>query len=133
MRLAYLFSRYPVISQTFIDTEMLALERAGVELEIFSIYPPPTSFRHGHAARLKAPIHYAPPQTILKLGEQEAKRTGRWPTALIAEHDRKYGAQYKAALRARNALYFADFFPAARLHPFSRALRQSRGAHGAVS
>ncbi len=110
MRIAYLFSRYPVVSQTFVDTEMLALERAGVELEIFSVYPPHTSFRHGHAAKLKAPIHYAPPQSILKLGEQEAKQNGRWPAELIAAHDRKYGAQYKAALRARNALYFADVF-----------------------
>lgn len=110
VRLAYLFSRYPVISQTFIDTEMLAMERAGVELEIFSIYPPPTSFRHGHAARLKAPIHYAPPQSILKLGEQRAKAEGRWPAELIAAHDRKYGTDYKAGLRARNALYFADLF-----------------------
>jgi glycosyltransferase involved in cell wall biosynthesis len=89
---------------------MLALERAGVELEIFSIYPPPTSFRHGHARRLKAPIHYAPPQTILKLREQAAKAEGRWPAELIEAHDRKYGAAYKAALRARNALYFADLF-----------------------
>jgi len=37
VRLAYLFSRYPIVSQTFVDTEMIALERAGVELEIFSI------------------------------------------------------------------------------------------------
>ena len=28
MRLAYLYSRYPVISQTFCDMEMLELERA---------------------------------------------------------------------------------------------------------
>lgn len=112
MRLAYLFSRYPIVSQTFVDTEMLALERAGVELEIFSIYPPPTSFRHGHARRLKAPIHYAPPQSILKLREQQAKQEGRWPTALVAEHDRKYGPHYKSSLRARNALYFADLFNA---------------------
>lgn len=89
---------------------MLALERAGVELEIFSIYPPPTSFRHGHAKRIKAPIHYAPPQNILKLHEQAAKAEGRWPSALIAAHDQKYGPEYKASLRARNALYFADLF-----------------------
>jgi glycosyltransferase involved in cell wall biosynthesis len=110
VRLAYLFSRYPIVSQTFCDTEILALERSGVELELFSIYPPPTSFRHGHAARMKAQIHYAPPSAILKLGEQEAKRTGRWPEQLIAAHDQRYGAEYKAALRARNALYFADLF-----------------------
>ncbi len=91
---------------------MLALERTGVELEIFSIYPPHTSFRHGHYAKLKAPVHYAPPQSILKLGEQEAKRTGRWPADLVASHERKYGPDYKAAIRARNALYFADLFKA---------------------
>ena len=118
MRLAYLFSRYPIVSQTFCDTEILALERMGVELELYSIYPPPTSFRHGHAARIKAEIHYAPPQTILKLGEQQAKRAGRWPERYIAEHDRRYGKEYKAALRARNALYFADLFKARGLTHF---------------
>jgi len=30
--LAYLFSRYPVVSQTFCDSEMLALEARGVPL-----------------------------------------------------------------------------------------------------
>jgi glycosyltransferase involved in cell wall biosynthesis len=112
VRLAYLFSRYPIVSQTFCDTEILALERLGVELELYSVYPPPTSFRHGHAARIKAPIHYAPPQQILKLGEQNAKRAGRWPEKFIAEHEKHYGQEYKAALRARNALYFADLFKA---------------------
>ena len=43
MRLGYLYSRYPVLSQTFCDTEMLALERLGFELEIGSVYPPLTS------------------------------------------------------------------------------------------
>jgi glycosyltransferase involved in cell wall biosynthesis len=110
VRLAYLFSRYPIVSQTFCDTEIMALERLGVELELYSIYPPPTSFRHGHATRIRAPIHYAPPQPILKLGEQQAKRSGRWPAAYIAEHEQRYGREYKAPLRARNALYFADLF-----------------------
>ena len=110
VRLAYLYSRYPIVSQTFCDTEMLALEKMGVEIEIYSIYPPPTSFRHGHAARLKAPIHFAPPPAVLKLGEQEARKSGRWPTELIAKHDELYGPEYKANLRARNALYFADVF-----------------------
>ena len=112
MRLAYLFSRYPVVSQTFCDTEMLALEGLGVDLDICSIYPPPTSFRHGHAARMRAEIHYAPPAPILRLGEQQAKLSGRWPEKFIADHERRYGREYKAALRARNALYFADLFAA---------------------
>src|SRR5205085_2595668 len=48
MRLGYLYSRYPVLSQTFYDAEMLALERLGFELEIGSVYPPLTSLRHEH-------------------------------------------------------------------------------------
>jgi glycosyltransferase involved in cell wall biosynthesis len=110
MRLGYLYSRYPVLSQTFCDTEMLALERLGFELEIGSVYPPLTSLRHEHIARLRAPIHYAPPQEILKISEKNAKRNGKWPHDLVKRHDRKYGPSAKAEQRARNALYFADYF-----------------------
>ena len=86
MKLGYLYSRYPVISQTFCDAEMLALERRGLELTIGSVYPPLTSLRHEHVSGLRAPIHYASPQEILKISERKAKRN------------------------LRNALYFADFF-----------------------
>ncbi len=110
MRLAYLYSRYPVISQTFCDTEMLALERRGWSFEIGSIHPPHTSLRHEHAARLQAPIHYAPPPEILKIHERRAKEDDRWPVALVARHEQRYGAAGKAGLRARNALYFAELF-----------------------
>ena len=113
MRIGYLYSRYPVISQTFCDAEMLALERRGIELVIASIYPPLTSLRHEYIARLGAPIHYAPPQQILKIWEQNAKArraTFKWPAKLVAQHDQKYGLSLKSEQRARNALYFAEFF-----------------------
>lgn len=110
MRLAYLYSRYPVISQTFCDMEMLELERRGSDLLVGSVHPPLISLRHEHAARLKAPIYYAPPSTVLRLWEKKTKENGRWPQALIDAHDRKYGAAFKAALRARNASYFAELF-----------------------
>src|SRR2546426_9779665 len=110
MRLGYLYSRYPVISQTFCDAEMLALERCGLKLEIGSIYPPLTSLRHEHISCLRAPIHYAPPQEILRISEKNAKIAGRWPRDLVEQHERRYGPGIKACLRARNALYFADFF-----------------------
>jgi len=48
MRLGYLYSRYPVLSQTFCDMEMLELERRGFELVVGSIHPPLTSIRHPH-------------------------------------------------------------------------------------
>jgi glycosyltransferase involved in cell wall biosynthesis len=110
MRLGYLYSRYPVLSQTFCDAEMLALERLGFELEIGSVYPPLTSLRHEHIACLRAPIHYAPPQEILKISEKNAKMDGKWPRNLVDRHERKYGPSVKAQQRARNALYFADHF-----------------------
>ena len=110
MRLGYLYSRYPVLSQTFCDTEMLELERRGFSLLLGSIHPPHTSLRHAHAARLQAPIHYAPPSPILRLWEERAKEDFRWPDKLIHEHERKYGAKFKPALRARNAAYFAYLF-----------------------
>jgi len=110
MRLGYLYSRYPVISQTFCDAEMLALERLGLDLTIGSIYSPLTSLRHEHISSLRAPIHYAPPQEILRVSEKKAKIAGRWPRNLVERHDERYGPVVKAEQRARNALYFADFF-----------------------
>jgi glycosyltransferase involved in cell wall biosynthesis len=134
MRLGYLYSRYPVISQTFCDAEMLALERLGVELEIGSIYPPLTSLRHEHISRIRAPIHYAPPQKILRIWEKEAKagRTaGKWPRHLVDRHERKYGPGVKAEQRARNALYFADFFTRNRVDRFHVHFA-NRAAHTAL-
>jgi glycosyltransferase involved in cell wall biosynthesis len=110
MRLGYLYSRYPVISQTFCDAEMLALEQRGFELVIGSVYPPLTSLRHEYIAGLRAPIHYAPPQEILRILERNAKTTRKWPRDLVEQHDGRYGAKAKAEQRARNALYFAEFF-----------------------
>src|SRR5216684_2075270 len=110
MRLGCLYSRYPVISQTFCDTEMLALERFGLALEIGSIYSPLTSLRHEHISRLRAPIHYAPPQQILRIWEKNANANGKWPGALVDLHERKYDRRVKSEQRARNALYFADLF-----------------------
>ena len=43
MQLGYLYSRYPVLSQTFCDMEMLELERRGCELVIGAVHPPLTS------------------------------------------------------------------------------------------
>jgi glycosyltransferase involved in cell wall biosynthesis len=110
MRLGYLYSRYPVISQTFCDAEMLALEQRGIELVIGSVYPPLTSLRHEYISRLSAPIHYAPPQEILKILERNAKSSRKWPRDLVEQHDGRYGRAAKAEQRARNALYFAEFF-----------------------
>src|SRR5438045_9627037 len=106
MRLGYLYSRYPVLSQTFCDAEMLELERREHEIILGSLYPPKTALRHEYLKKLRAPIRYAPSSRELDALARKAKRAGRWPSALVAQHEKKYGAEYKAALRARNALFF---------------------------
>jgi glycosyltransferase involved in cell wall biosynthesis len=131
VRLAYLYSRYPVLSQTFCDTEMLALEQLGFALTVGSIYPPLTSIRHEHAVELQAPIHYAPPQPILRLWEEKARAENRWPEALITTHERKYGSAVKAATRARNASYFAELFTRERIDHFHVHFA-NRAAHTAL-
>ena len=110
MRLGYLYSRYPVLSQTFCDMEMLELERRGFELVVGSIHPPLTSIRHPHTKALRAPVRYAPPPSIMRLWEEGTRKAGRWPEALVGTHEQKYGPAVKAATRARNASYFADLF-----------------------
>jgi glycosyltransferase involved in cell wall biosynthesis len=110
MRLGYLYSRYPVLSQTFCDMEMLELERRGFDLVVGSIHPPLTSIRHPHTKQLKAAVRYAPPAPVMRLWEENARKEKRWPQELIDAHERKYGPIVKARTRARNASYFAELF-----------------------
>ena len=97
-------------SQTFCDTEMRALEAAGVEIEIYSCSPPTTSFRHGADERPRGPVFYAPPGKALEWGEAAARHGGRWPAEMVADHAARYGDRYDPMRRARHAVYFADLF-----------------------
>src|SRR6184192_2766417 len=131
MRLGYLYSRYPVLSQTFCDAEMLELERREHEIVLGSLYPPKTALRHEYLTRLRAPIRYAPSSRELDALARKAKRKGRWPTALVAQHEKKYGTEYKAALRARNALFFVELFERERV-PHFHVHFANRAAHTAM-
>lgn len=131
MRIGYLYSRYPVLSQTFCDMEMLELERRGHEIVLGSLYPSKTDLRHEYLAELRAPIHYAPPKEELEELMRSAKRRGRWPGELVAEHERKYGPAYKAALRARNALFFVELFEREHV-PHFHVHFANRAAHTAI-
>ena len=108
-RIAYLFSRYPVVSQTFCDSEMLALQSMGFELEIGSLNRPPNSFRHERLDRLGAEIHYPPPPDVLDALAKDPEFK-RLLGPLIDDHSERYGTGYKPATRARNAWYFAKLF-----------------------
>ena len=110
---------------------MLALEQLGFALTVGSIHPPLTSIRHAHAGRLQAPIHYAPPQPILRLWEEKTRAENRWPEALIARHEQKYGNGIKAATRARNATYFTELFARNKVDHFHVHFT-NRAAHTAL-
>ncbi len=131
MRLGYLYSRYPVLSQTFCDAEMLELEQRGHEIVLASVYPPKTELRHEYLAKLRAPIHYAPASRELDALARKAKRRGRWPEVLVAEHEKRFGPKYKAPLRARNALFFVELFERERVSHFHVHFA-NRAAHTAM-
>lgn len=57
-RLAYIVSTWPRLSQTFVLTEVLALERRGVALRIFSIKEPENEPVHEDLRRVRAKATY---------------------------------------------------------------------------
>ena len=112
-KIAYLYSRYPVVSQTFCDSEMLALESQDFDLDIGSINPPTNPFRHERFNQLEADVFYPPASTVLSRLKEKAEADGTWKEQfgdLIAWHNSEYGPSFKAEIRARNALYFAELF-----------------------
>jgi glycosyltransferase involved in cell wall biosynthesis len=110
-RLAYFFSRYPVISHTFVDNEILGLEAAGWKVVVATLNPPKNDLRHPGLDALRAPVLHAPPPAVRQHLENTARAAGRWPGELVADHERRFGPGARAALSCRNALYFADLLP----------------------
>ncbi|HZI67596.1 MAG TPA: glycosyltransferase family 4 protein [Thermoanaerobaculia bacterium] len=69
-RVGYVLKRYPRYSETFIVNEILAHERAGVEVEIFALGRPSEPVL-GPTARVRAPVTYLlPPDTESKSGDE---------------------------------------------------------------
>src|SRR5688572_25529583 len=60
IKLGYVVKRYPRYSETFIVNEILAHERAGVEVAIFSLLPPVDTHFQGDLSLVRAPVHYLP-------------------------------------------------------------------------
>jgi len=60
LRVGYVLKRFPRLSETFILNEILALERQGIEVEIFSLLKPPAEKRHALLAEVRARVTYLP-------------------------------------------------------------------------
>ena len=57
-RVGYVVKRYPRYSETFIVREILAHERAGVAIEIFSLRPPDDGHFQDLIARVQGRVNY---------------------------------------------------------------------------
>ncbi|WP_035985010.1 glycosyltransferase family 4 protein [Leptolyngbya sp. KIOST-1] len=58
MRVAYILKRYPRFSETFVVSEILAHEAAGLDIAIYALRPPLDSHFQDIIARVKAPVTY---------------------------------------------------------------------------
>ena len=59
-RIGYVLKMYPRFSETFVVTEILALQDQGVELDIFSLRPPTDGRFHEALSRVQAAVTYLP-------------------------------------------------------------------------
>jgi len=59
-RLAYIMSRFPKISETFVLYEILALEAQGLQVEVFPLLREHQTISHPEAAAVVARAHYHP-------------------------------------------------------------------------
>lgn len=59
-RVAYLASRFPKLTETFVLYEMMALEGAGARVEIFALQQEPSGPRHPEARVYERRAHFAP-------------------------------------------------------------------------
>jgi glycosyltransferase involved in cell wall biosynthesis len=58
LRVGYVVKRYPCFSETFIVREILAHERAGLNIQIFSLLPTADSHFQDLLAHVRAPVSY---------------------------------------------------------------------------
>ncbi|KPK06592.1 MAG: hypothetical protein AMS20_04410 [Gemmatimonas sp. SG8_28] len=88
--IAYVLRKFPVLSETFVLNEMLALEAAGVRLHVFSLLRPNDPRFHENLPKLKANVSFVPDLTdIRKLLRHHGRLWARKPrsytrTALYA-------------------------------------------------
>lgn len=64
-RVAYIMSRFPKITETFILTEILELEKHGVDVEVFPILLEKASVQHPEVQKLAGRVHGSP---LLSIG-----------------------------------------------------------------
>lgn len=114
---------WPRLSETFVARELLGLERRGFSLRVVSIRGPREAQRQPVAERLRAPVHYLPPEGargLPALLAAAAATVARRPRAALAALRRALGR-----VRARGAEPLRRWLEACWL---VEALRLGRGS-----
>lgn len=79
MCVAYIVKRYPRYSETFIVNEILAHEKAGLEVHIFALLPPQDSHFQDIIAKVRAPVTYLPAKADrASTFWERLKKAARW-------------------------------------------------------
>jgi glycosyltransferase involved in cell wall biosynthesis len=91
--IGYVVKRYPRYSETFIVTEILAHEAAGVPIEIFALRPPCDTHFQDAIAHVRAPVTYIPSDGVrtaefwATLQRAAQCLSGVWTTLAEAAHE----------------------------------------------
>ncbi len=79
-RVGYILRKFPVLSETFVLNEILAVEARGVPVHIFSMAPSRDPRFHANLSKLKTSISYVPGFSDLKsLLRYNIRAAKRWP------------------------------------------------------
>lgn len=108
MKVGYVLKSYPRLSQTFIVNELLAHERAGLPIEIFSLRPARDEPRHACVAQVRAAVTYLPAPASAAADLREAIGVGAQALPGLAHELAQAGAEppeevFQALLLARLA------------------------------
>lgn len=96
-RVAYIMSRFPKLTETFILYEILAQESAGVQIHVFPLLREHEEILHPEAQRLVDAAHYQPFMSLPILGSQ-LRMLARHPGAYLGT----LGSLLWANRRSRN-------------------------------
>lgn len=109
IRVAYIMSRFPKLTETFVLYEMLAVERLGLDVQIYPLQREPTDVMHPEAEEMVARAHFTPLLSWSILGAQLHYLTRR-PSAYFATLWTLVHANFGSARYLLGAL---AFFPKA--------------------
>jgi glycosyltransferase involved in cell wall biosynthesis len=109
--LAVLAHEFPKLSETFVLGDLLALEDAGLRLNLFSVRTPQTELAHGALDRLRADVEYLPElkgrQLTLLLRATQAMLFVRDPRRYATGLAEIYASPDYTRLRLQQALLLA--------------------------